>query len=259
MFPAARFLNVTIYMWGHVLAVAVITLFYAWYLKKYRINAEKAFVMATLIPAFTISAMYILANVDSTGGYNWVRAVVVMPGIIYLLALSVDLPFSKAMDFATPGAAIHHGIDHIFCIFPGCCYGYPCSFGIWNSKHHDYLFPVQLFESASSLLIAWYIVWYAKKRGYKTRGISYAQFLFLFGLTRTFWEFFRDNTEVRWQISTFQYWSFAAFVLGSIWLIATFYLDKHPEFVKKHELFFRDDVGELTRIKMFLRKRKRNI
>lgn len=258
MFPTTKFLGINIYMWGHALAVAIITIFYAQYLKKYRINAEKAFVLATLIPPFTISAMYILANFDSIGGYNWVRAVVFMPLVIYLLSVTVDLPFVKAMDFAAPGAAIHHGIDHIFCIFPGCCRGYPCWFGIWNEKQQNYLFPVQLFESASSLIIAWYIVRYAKKKNYKTRGISYAQFLFLFGITRTFWEFFRDNTEVRWQISVFQYYSFAAFVLGTIWLIITLYLEKHPDFVEKHELFFREDVGELTRIKMFFRRMKKN-
>lgn len=258
MFPNVRFLGVTLYMWGHIIAVAAITVFYTWYLKKYRIDAVKAFVLATLIPSFTISAMYILANFDSTGGYNWVRAVVVMPGIIYLLSLTVDLPFAKAMDFAAPGAAIHHGIDHVSCIFAGCCYGYPSTFGIWNEMKHDYLFPVQLFESASSLLIALFMVLYAKNKNYKTHGISYAQFLLLFGLTRTFWEFFRDNTPQRWQISILQYYSFAAFLLGAAWLSAALYLKKHPEFVKKHELFFREDVGELTRIKMFLRRIKRN-
>ena len=121
---------------------------------------------------------------------------------------------------------------------------------------HDYLFPVQWCESATSLLIFWYMVHYAKKKNYETHGISYAQYLFLFGLTRTFWEFFRDNTEKRWQISIFQYYSFAAFVLGAIWLGITFYLQKHPEFIEKHGLLFREDVGELTRIKMCLRKKK---
>ena len=99
---------------------------------------------------------------------------------------------------------------------------------------------------------------YAKKKIYKLHGISYAQYLFLFGVTRTFWEFFRDNTEVRWQISVFQYYSFAAFLLGTIWIGTIFYLRKHPEFVKRHELLFREDAGELTRIRMFFRNRKRN-
>ncbi|MBO4441253.1 hypothetical protein J5834_03970, partial [bacterium] len=97
---------------------------------------------------------------------------------------------------------------------------------------------------------------YAKKKKYDTRSISYAQFLLLFGSTRTFWEFFRDNTEVRWQISTFQYYSFAAFILGAIWIGIVFYLEKHPEFVKKHELLFSNDIGEFTKIKMFLRRRR---
>ena len=258
MLPKLEFLGIDLYYWGHIIAVIILIAFYVWYLKKYRINAEKAFILATLIPPFTISAMYILANFDSTGGYNWVRAVVVMPLVIYLLSVIVDLPFVKAMDFAAPGAALHHGLDHITCIFAGCCYGYPSTFGIWNEEKQDYLFPIQLFESASSLLIFCYLVLYAKKRDYKTHGISYAQFLFLFGLTRTFWEFFRDNTEVRWQISIFQYYSFTAFLLGIIWIGIVLYLKKHPEFIEKHTLFFRDDVGELTRIKMFLRKIKRN-
>ena len=252
------FLGINIFFWGHILDSIIVVIFFVWYSKKCRVNAEKAFLLAILITPFTVSAMYIVANLDSIGGFNWVRAVIFMPVVIYLISLTLDLPFIETMDFIAPAAALHHGISHIFCIFPGCCQGYPCSFGIWNKNAQDYLFPVQLFESATSLLVFWYMVWYAKKKNYKLHGISYAQYLFLFGLTRTFWEFFRDNTPQRWQISTFQYYSFAAFVLGTIWLIITFYLRKHPEFVKKHELFFKEDVGELTRIKMFLRKRKRN-
>ena len=256
-----RLINFFIYetfIVGHGLASISIILFCLWYIKKFRIDLEKAFLLAFSIVPFAVSAIFITGNLDSVGGFNWVRAVIFIPIVIYLLCLAIDMPFTKTMDFLAPCAALHHGIAHIFCIFPGCCFGYPCSFGIWNKDAQDYLFPVQLFESATSLLVFWYMVWYAKKKNYKLHGISYAQYLFLFGLTRTFWEFFRDNTPQRWQISTFQYYSFAAFVLGTIWLIITFYLRKHPEFVKKHELFFKEDVGELTRIKMFLRKRKRN-
>lgn len=247
-----------IFFWGHILASILVVLFCFWYIKKFRINSEKAFLLAFSIVPFAASAILITGRFDSVGGFNWVRAVVFIPIAIYLLCSAVDMPFTRTLDFLAPCAALHHGIAHIFCIFAGCCHGYPSTFGIWNKDKQDYLFPVQLFESATSLLIFWFMVWYAKRKKYDVHGISYGQYLFLFGLTRTFWEFFRDNTPERWQISTFQYYSFAAFVLGSIWLIITFYLRKHPEFVKKHELFFKEDVGELTRIKMFLRKRKRN-
>ena len=229
------------------------------YIKNFRIDLEKAFLFAVSIVHFAISVILITKNLDnSVGSFNWVRAVVFIPIVIYLLCFAIDLPFTKTLDSLAPCAALHHGIAHIFCVIAGCCHGYPCSFGIWNEEKQDYLFPVQLFESATSLLIFVFMVWYAKKKNYKLHGISYGQYLFLFGITRTFWEFFRDNTPQRWQISVFQYYSFAAFVLGAIWLITTFYLRKHPEFVKKYELFFRDDVGELTKIKMLLRKRKRN-
>ena len=259
MFPKSiSILGFEIFQLGHALASIAVVLFCIWYIKKFRIDSEKAFLLAFSIVPFAISLIFISENFDNTEGFNWVRTVVFIPIVIYLLCLSIDMPFTRTLDFLAPCAALHHGIAHIFCIFPGCCYGYPCSFGIWNKDVQDYVFPVQLFESATSLLIFWFMVWYAKKKKYDVHGISYGQYLFLFGLTRTFWEFFRDNTEVRWQISTFQYYSFAAFLLGIIWLSTAFYLKKHPEFVEKHNLLLREDVGELTRIKMFLRKRKRN-
>lgn len=249
------FSEINVYSWGHVLASALVILFCFLYIKKFRINSEKAFLLAFSIVPFAISLILIAGKFDNNGIFNWVRAVVFIPIVIYLLCSAIDMPFTRTLDFLAPCAALHHGIAHIFCIFPGCCHGYPCSFGIWNKDVQDYLFPVQLFESATSLLVFCFMVWYAKRKNYKVHGISYGQYLFLFGLTRTFWEFFRDNTEVRWQISIFQYYSFAAFLLGIIWLGIAFYLRKHPEFVEKHELLFREDVGELTRIKMFLRKR----
>lgn len=252
------FFEINLYSWGHVLASVLVIVFCFLYIKKFRINSEKAFLLAFSIVPFAISVIFIAGKFDNVGIFHWVRAVIFIPIIIYLLCLSIDLPFTKTLDFLAPCAALHHGIAHIFCIFPGCCYGYPCSFGIWNKDEQDYLFPVQLFESATSLLVFWYMVRYAKKKNYKLHGISYGQYLFLFGITRTFWEFFRDNTPERWQISVFQYYSFAAFVLGTIWIIITLYLQKHPEFVKKHELFFREDAGELTRIKMFFRKMKKS-
>ncbi|MBO4698723.1 prolipoprotein diacylglyceryl transferase [bacterium] len=254
MLPGIKFLGVSIYMWGHIFASVVMIMFCFRYIKNFRIDSEKAFLFAVLIVPFVFSIIMITSKIDTRGGFNWVRAVVFIPAAIYLLCLSVDMSFTKTMDFLAPCAALHHGIAHVFCIFNGCCHGYPSTFGIWNNRQQDYLFPVQLFESATSLLIFWYMIRYAKKKNYKVHGISYAQYLFLFGLTRTFWEFFRNNTRIRWQISVFQYYSFAAFVFGVIWLGVTFYLKKNPDFVKKHELLFRDDVGELTRIKMLLRK-----
>jgi len=253
MLQTVKFLGASIYMWGHILTTVIVIVFCSRYLKNFRIDLEKAFLLAFSIVPFAISLMLITRNFDNNQGiFNWVRAAVFIPAVIYLLCLALDMSFSTTMDFLAPCAALHHGIAHIFCIFSGCCYGYPSSFGIWNKLMNDYLFPVQLFESATSLLIFWFMVWYAKRKKYDVHGISYGQYLVLFGLTRTFWEFFRDNTEVRWQISTFQYYSFAAFLLGVIWLGTAFYLRKHPEFVKKHALLFREDVGELTRIKIFL-------
>ncbi|MBP5434522.1 prolipoprotein diacylglyceryl transferase [bacterium] len=255
MLPHYRFLGSTLHSWGYILAIIAVFLFSVWYGRKLKMEAEKAIFFAVLIVPLITGGMPLLGFIDGGGGFNWVRIAVFAPFVVYAACLALDMPFGKTFDFIAPGAAIQHGVAHIFCIFAGCCNGYPSAFGIWNAKKHDYLFPIQLVEAVSSLLVCFYIVWYAKKRNYEVRGISYGQYLFLFGLTRTIWEFFRDNTEFRWQISTFQYYSFAAYLLGAIWINIIFYLREHPEFVKKHELLFREDVGELTRIKMFLRRK----
>lgn len=257
MFHNVKFLGASIYMWGHILACVLMILFCFRYKKNFRMDPEKVFLFAVSIIPFAISAILITGNLDSNPGvFNWVRVVVFIPAVIYLLCLALDMSFNRTMDFIAPCAALHHGIAHIFCIFAGCCYGYPSSFGIWNERLKDYLFPVQLFESATSLLVFCYIIRYAKKKNYKLHGISYAQYLFLFGLTRTFWEFFRNNTEVRWQISVFQYYSFAAFIFGATWLGIIFYFRKHPGFIEKHSLLFQENTGELSRIRMFFRNRK---
>ena len=259
MIPYYEFLNIRLYDWGYIAALLVVALISIWYRKKYNVSGLQVFFMTVILVPLIFFAIKISKVIDGYGGFNWVRMVTFLPLLVYLASIAINMPFVKTSDFFAPHVGLYNAVAHSFCIFAGCCYGYPCSFGVWNEIQHDYLFPVQLCESTTSFLIFLYMIWYAKKKNYKTHGISYAQFLFLFGLTRTFWEFFRDNTKVLFgKISVFQFYSFAAFVLGIIWIIITLYLQKHPEFVKKHELFFREDVGELTRIKMFLRKRKQN-
>lgn len=256
MFPFFKFLGLTLYYWGYVVAVLVTAMVAAWYRKKYDITALQVFfITVILLPLIFISIKFTGRFFDGYGGFNWVRMICFIPLFVYLACIAIDTPFIRTCDFFAPHVVLYNAVDHAFCIFSGCCHGYPSAFGIWNERQHAYLFPVQLFEAATSLLIFFYMIRYAKKKKYNTRSISYAQFLLLFGSTRTFWEFFRDNTEVRWQISTFQYYSFAAFLLGAIWIGILFYLQKHPEFVKKHELLFSNDIGEFTKIKMLLRRR----
>ncbi|MBO4689384.1 MAG: prolipoprotein diacylglyceryl transferase, partial [Paludibacteraceae bacterium] len=241
MFPSVSFLGLGLYSWGHILAGTIGLLFSIWYAKKCRTSLEKAFLLvAWIIPSIFLT-MHIVSLVDGAYWSKGSKASIFMPAIICLLCTVLNLPFTKVLDFLIPCFTLAIGIAKIFCIFPGCCRGYPCSFGIWNEIYHAYLFPIQLFESATYLLIFWYMISYAKKKNYETHGISYGQYLFLFGLAQTFLDFFRDDTPQRWQISTFQYYSFAAFLIGLIWLGVAFYLQKNPEFVKKHELLFRED------------------
>lgn len=256
MLPEFRFLGISLYYWGYILAFAADFIFnLVWYRKKYKFKLLPAFLSTALIVPLGY-ALIILLSLVHKGGVNWVRAVLFIPAAVYLLCLLLRTNYAKTIDFLTPTACINHGVSHIFCIFQGCCYGYPFQHGIWNEEQQAYLFPIQLVEAASILLICAFIVWYAKRHDYNTHGVSYAQHLILFGLTRFLYEFFRDDTPVRWQLSQFQYYCIAEFALGLVVLFAIRYSLKHKEMTEKHPLLFREDIDEVTRIKLAFSKQK---
>lgn len=250
MLPEFKILGITLYYWGYILAFAADFIFnLVWYRKKFGFNRLKAFLATALVIPLGYGLILIMSVVHK-GGVNWVRAVLFIPLAVYLICLILKTNYAKTFDFLTPTACINHGVSHIFCIFQGCCYGYPWERGVWNEERQATLFPIQLVEAASILLICLFIVLYAKKHDYNTHGIAYGQHLLLFGLTRFIYEFFRDDTPVRWQLSQFQYYCIAEFALGLIGLIVVSSALKNRDLREKHPLLFREDIDEWTRLKL---------
>ena len=256
MCPDVKFLGISLYYIGYILSYLAVVVYALLLRKKYSFSILRSILMSILIIPLANVIMGALSFLDPVGGFNWVRAVLFIPAAVYIISFVMDTPFTKTMDFLAPAAALNHGIAHFFCIFEGCCYGYPSQFGIWNEKQQATLFPIQTVESISILLIFVFMIIYQKKKNYNTHGISYAQHLLLFGFTRFIYEFFRDDTEIRWHLSVFQGYTIAEFVLGIIGIILIAYFLKHKDITEKHELTFREDIGELTRIKMSIANKK---
>ncbi len=260
MIPDGTFLGINYYYWGYIFAFAACFAFnLLWYRKNYSIKLFPATLMTALIIPFGYS-LILLTSLVHHGGINWVRAVLFIPLAVYLICLIMRTNYARTFDFLTPMACINHGVSHYFCVFKGCCYGYATSgsFHVWNEEQGDYLFPIQIIEATSILLVALLIILYSKKKNYNTHGICYFIHMVLFGASRFIYEFFRDNTPVRWQLSQFQYYCIAEFAIGLIFIILIKYSLSNQKLTENHPLLFREDIDEVTRIRMALRDRKKH-
>ena len=145
-------------------------------------------------------------------GLNFVRIVTFMPVPIYLMCRLLKDPFGKVADLIAPLIAVFHGVTHLGCVFPGCCHGYSASWGLYSNEAGAVCFPIQPIEAVSSLLVAAVLLVMLKK-GIQ-RGKLYAWYLVLFGGTRFFWEFLRDNEKVFGNISELALHALGALIVG---------------------------------------------
>lgn len=179
-----------------------ISLFLGW---KYGVNAKKTIPVVVIVflaeSAITSLLFQIPLYMRGSGVSSVVRAFVYLPLIALLCAKLFKVPWRTVCDTIAPGICAAQGVGSSACIFTGCCHGYPLAYGIYNPVYEMKLFPVQLCETGTSLLIAFYLIILAKEKNYTSDGKSYPLMLMLFGTARFMWEFFRNNTKVLWGCS----------------------------------------------------------
>ncbi len=122
----------------------------------------------------------------------------ILTGYIYCKIKKIN--FIEYFDLVVPSIALAQGFGRIGCFLAGCCYGKETNSFVGvvfsNSPYAPNgvkLFPVQLFSSAGSFLIAAILIVYAKKA--KQRGSVAALYLILYCIGRFFIEFFRDDSR----------------------------------------------------------------
>ncbi len=97
------------------------------------------------------------------------------------------------MDFAAPAIALFHAFARLGCLFAGCCYGKPWSFGVTNHAFPgEVLFPTQLLEVICNILIFAGILIMQRVR--ETDWGSIEVYLVSYGICRFLLEFFRGDT-----------------------------------------------------------------
>lgn len=136
----------------------------------------------------------------------WEGGMVFFGGLI-LGALAVILYVRKhpklrlwaLADIIAPAIALGHVFGRIGCFFAGCCYGKETTLP-WAVKFTNEgalaplnvcLHPTQLYESAGSLAVFFFIDWYNRRK--HAEGRAFWLYLFLYGMLRFHVEFLRGD------------------------------------------------------------------
>ena len=125
------------------------------------------------------------------------------------------------------------------CAWVGCCLGFPCSWGIQSPFLKTTVFPVQLFEAASTLLIL-VVCYFIKESSFFRRGMAYPLTAAFYCVSRFCWEFARyylPEERNFWLGLTFWQWAciivFVCSVLSIFWLYKTQPSEPLPKMCKK--------------------------
>ncbi len=218
----------------YVLGFIAIIVFNGFYGLKYKLKPIKSILFTIISYVLILGWAYILAwviNGFEWGHHNAIRVYIWMPLVLFLIGKLFKIDFKTACDFIAPSTCIVYGIARFGCVFTGCCYGIPVSWGLYSYQAGHNCFPVQPCEALTSLVIAVVIIIKAKKKSYKTDGTLYPFMLILYGSTRFIWEFFADSPKVFYVVTELGAWAFLTLIIGLSWFIT---VQQYNNRMKKH-------------------------
>jgi len=108
-----------------------------------------------------------------------------------------DYPAKAVLDMLAVPMLLGHAIGRVGCLLNGCCYGKACSLP-WAVHMQGNLTPVhpaQFYDTLVTLLGAGILVLW-ERRSFKL-GQSFSAMLFIYGLSRFIFEFWRDPSTAK--------------------------------------------------------------
>lgn len=198
-------------------------LFNIWYGKKLNISFLKRILVSVIQMSLIIVIMKVELWIESGFTYFGANEVAVIFVFLPLIALVsskiLKLPFNKTADIAAFTPLCIHIVARMGCIFTGCCYGYPCSWGIYNIRWQAKHFPVQLLESAFTLIIVLVLLFILKKHKYNSKGFLLPTVIITYGTVRFFTEFLHYNGKVLGELSIVALHCLLMLIVGTLLLL----------------------------------------
>ena len=206
----------------HILGFIASFIYLYWVFPKYKVKRIRGFALAacTYLTAYALMLVLFWIITGDFGGQNVIRIFLFLPLILWLYANTFDVDYKVSLDFAAPILCIAQAFGKIGCTRSGCCESWlEVSFGVYNPSTETILFPVQIAEGITALVIAIAVVLIARRNSFRCGGRTMAWMWVMFGPTRVIWEFFRANDKLVLGLSELALWSVALTVAGVIWLI----------------------------------------
>ena len=229
-----------------IIGFFTLTIHAAWYAKKLNESVWKSLLTLWAGNTLTLSCMAFFSAVHSGQNFFSIDFLSSLPdlpltmlhGFIYFPIVSIPMArllkidAAKINDATAITSILYQGIGHIGCVFACCCYGYPFKYGIYNALTKTFVFPVQLFDAFSCILISVFLAIYFKKKQYNTRGVLYPLMLLVYGFVRLIWEFARDNKKIWLVFSVDAIHSLSLILVGAFGLFIVSYFNYKNDYKK---------------------------
>ena len=129
---------------------------------------------------------------------NIALAFTLLPLVAWLCAKTFNTSVGFAGDVTALTLLSMHVPGRSGCTFTGCCYGFPCDWGVYSRQTGENQFPVVWVESLFTLAILVFIIVRICRKGYTPDGKNLPYFLLLYGVCRFFSEMTRESTHEDW-------------------------------------------------------------
>ena len=168
--------------WRVFVVLPVIVLFMAWF-------------QSFIFPFLRVIQKNHFLGIE-TATNSIVRVFVFVPLVCFVLAKVLRTRWSLVCDGVALYPLLRSGISQLACIFPGCCRGYPCSWGVYNIKIQETCFPTPILETVLTLGIFFFLVIRTKRKHYVSDGTLFPLMMVLYGAMRFVCELLRDNEKI---------------------------------------------------------------
>lgn len=160
--------------------------------------------------------LFVENGFEPTALKNAVVAYPYIPLLAWLVAKLLKQSWKTMWDVMMPDCLVAFVGARISCTVTGCCYGYPCSWGIYNVQKGEYLFPIQLLEAFAAVIILVAMVKREKKNGFIPDGRNVPLILISYGVLRFFLEYLHDNEKIIAGLASTQFHCLIMIAVGII-------------------------------------------
>ena len=140
--------------------------------------------------------------------------------IMAAIAYCVRVPVLFSLDVAVPAFILGRGLAITGCMFFGCCYGLPVSWGMYSCVAESFTFPTVLMDVVLSCTIVGYLIYLTQKQQYAGNGAAMG--MVLFGILRVLVDLLRDNVKLVWRLTAEGFFGIVYLAAGVLLLRAFF-------------------------------------